>query len=77
MKSLGEGRMPAAKKRKKPTLGKKYQRKYKKKLFEIEIVSTDGGLGYKMGKEIYPSPSAAAKAITGAEINGWVFWKIN
>ena len=34
---------------------------------------TDGMISY--GKKLYESPSGAARAATGASVNGWAFWK--
>ncbi len=34
-----------------------------------------GGRGIKLGDDLYPSLSAAAKAITGHPVNGWRFWQ--
>jgi hypothetical protein len=32
--------------------------------------------GIRLGGHTYSSPSAAAKAITGRPVDGWIFWKL-
>jgi hypothetical protein len=34
-----------------------------------------GGRAVKYGDQLFPSLSAAAKAVTGHPTNGWVFWR--
>jgi hypothetical protein len=42
-----------------------------------EVVETPEGLRYQVdGGEIFKSPSAAAKHVTGGAVNGWVFWSL-
>jgi len=69
--------MPAAKKRNVPAIGSVFTRGYKgQKLTLTVIQSKGGGVAYKLGRDVYRSPSAAAKAIVCAEVNGWVWWKM-
>lgn len=42
-----------------------------------EVVSVDqerGKVSVRIGSQVYPSLSTAAKAITGSSTNGWVYW---
>ena len=32
--------------------------------------------GIRLEGAVYPTPSGAAKAITGAPVDGWAFWKL-
>jgi hypothetical protein len=40
------------------------------------VVQTEDGIGYKVGEDVYKSPTAAAKSIVGKDqfINGRKFW---
>lgn len=40
----------------------------------VEAVVEVGGI--RIGNKVYTSPSAAAEAITGGPVNGWIFWRI-
>jgi len=62
------------KQRKEPRVGSKFQRLYKGSFFTLEVVKNKGHIGYKLKGTTYPSPSAAAKAVTNNSVNGWVFW---
>lgn len=52
--------------------GTELRAEYKGKMFTAAIVN---GVWTQDGKT-YGSPSAAAYAITGSGINGWVFWSV-
>lgn len=55
--------------------GVKLTAKYKGKVHSAEVVRLeDGTFVVRSQRKDYKSPSAAAKAITGAAANGWVFW---
>ena len=68
--------MPTPKKRSLPAVGSVYTREYKGRKVSLTVVSSEGGgVAYKMGRDVFRSPSAAAKSLVGAEVNGWVWWK--
>jgi hypothetical protein len=69
--------MPKSLKRKPPTPGLVFQRTYRKKNYTLTVVHDGQAIGYQVGKTVYASPSAAAKAITKFEVNGWLFWHID
>jgi Restriction Enzyme Adenine Methylase Associated len=50
---------------------------YKKQDRTCEVVTTDGGLRYRLddGTE-HKSPSSAGKAVIDHACNGWVFWSV-
>lgn len=67
--------MPIKKVRTSPRAGATFKKLYKGRSYTLEVVvSRDNELRYKVGRELYGSPSGAAKAITEREINGWKFW---
>lgn len=68
--------MPRAAKREPLPIGTKGFTNYKGREYTIEVVNADTGIGYRVGRSVFTSPSAAAKAITGRETNGWVFWHL-
>ncbi len=69
--------MPIRKKREKPVVGTVCTHIRKGKTYKMKIVETEDGLGYKVGTDVFKSPSAAAKSITKQEVNGWVFWHLD
>jgi hypothetical protein len=69
--------MPAAKKRKALPVGARGHAIHKGRAYQIEVVQTNGGLAYKVGRSVFSSPSGAAKSITGRETNGWQFWHLD
>jgi len=69
--------MPRRKSRKPASVGDTYRRRYKGRLFTLEVVSTDGVVRFKVGKELFRSPSGAAKSIVKREVNGWRFWEMD
>jgi hypothetical protein len=69
--------MPARRKRTPPQAGSSYTRKYKGRSYTLRVMETDGVVAYKLGGQVFSSPSSAAKSITGGEINGWAFWHID
>jgi len=66
--------MAKQKRRKEPPVGSKFQKLFKHGFFTLEVVKHKGRIGYKMKGTRYPSPSAAARAVTNTSVNGWVFW---
>lgn len=62
--TVGDDRLPPA--------GSVLARKYKGKVVQVTVLS--GGFEYQ--GEVYPSLSAAAKAITGSHCNGYLFFKL-
>lgn len=69
--------MPKRKSRNTPPIGAIFERNYEGKTLRLEVVSKEGTIRYKVGKELFGSPSGAAKAIVKQEVNGWVFWGID
>ena len=41
----------------------------------VEAQDRPGGRAVKYGDQLFPSLSAAAKAVTGHPTNGWLFWR--
>ena len=71
--------MPAKKKRNVPDIGTQLQAEFGGRTYRAEVVAADakaGTISLLVGKTVYTSPSGAAKAITGTDRNGWVFWGI-
>lgn len=68
--------MPRPKRRKIPTIGMTYVKKYKAVSYTMKIVKRGTGLGYRVNGIVYNTPSAAANSISKNKANGWTFWKI-
>jgi hypothetical protein len=60
-----------------PSVGSTFHHVYFGTKYSMEVISVDGSLGYKVGKNVFRTPTAAAKSITEAEVNGWKFWGMN
>lgn len=62
-----------------PAVGSKYARKVRNSgIHQMTVVEVDGGIGYRVGKNVFKTPSAAAKSVNGGhQVNGWLFWKID
>ena len=61
-----------------PPAGTTLQGRFKGQTYTATIVETEGlptPRGVSFGDNIYPSLSAAAKAITKQSVNGWRFWQ--
>ena len=61
-----------------PPVGTILNGKFKGKPYKAKVVSekaSSAGRGIKYEGDIYPSMTAAAKAITKQPANGWRFWK--
>ena len=62
-----------------PNVGEKLVHKFRKRSGEVvaEVVSVDrkaGSVKVRIGKEVFPSLSSAAHAVSGASSNGWIYW---
>jgi hypothetical protein len=68
--------MAKRKPRQLPKVGTVYEKRFNKTPYRLTVVKTENGIGFKVGSNVYASPSGAAKAITGSEVNGWAFWGI-
>jgi hypothetical protein len=53
--------------------GKFWGVEYKARI--VKDISNPVGRSVKYGDKLYPSMTAAAKAITKQSVNGWRFWK--
>jgi hypothetical protein len=62
-----------------PSIGSMFQHKYGGTVYSMIVVQTKDGIGYKVGEQVYKSPTAAAKSIVGKEefVNGRSFWHMN
>jgi len=60
-----------------PKIGSQFEKKYRGKQYVLTVISEGGQTMFRLGKSSYRSPSAAAKTITGGEVNGWKFWSID
>jgi hypothetical protein len=69
--------MPIRKKRKLPQIGLTFKKKHKKHKYSMKVVGTPDSPKYKVGNNLFNTPSGAAKHITKYEINGWAFWQID
>ena len=58
-----------------PPVGSTLTHKYRGQPYTAKIVRVNGR-AVKYGNRIFFSPSAAAKAVTGCDINGWTFWHL-
>lgn len=62
-----------------PKVGSKYEKIMRDGTIHVlTVIEVKGKVKYKLGKQIFDSPSGAAKYIKGGhEVNGWAFWKID
>lgn len=62
-----------------PAAGTVIRRQHGGRTIEGTVFARPGGtVGIEIDGVQYPSPSAAAKAVTGyKEINGWLFWRLD
>jgi NDP-sugar pyrophosphorylase family protein len=61
-----------------PPVGTTMTATYKGQAHTAEIVEAKdlpGGRAVKYGDQLFPSLSAAGKAVTGHPTNGWAFWR--
>ena len=68
--------MPQKKQREAPKVGSVFEKRYKRCRHLLAIVKLGSGIGFKVGDEVFLTPTAAATSITGSEVNGWVWWGI-
>lgn len=69
--------MPRAKQRTPPACGTQFTREYKGRSYTLHVIAAPtGGVAYKVGNEVFGSPSTAARSITGGHVNGWLWWRI-
>jgi len=70
--------MPRKIKREKlPQVGSVFEKLFRGRTVRATVISIDPSIGHvrlEVNGTQYKSPSAAAKALAGHEINGWVFW---
>ena len=66
------------KKRKMPTPGMEFNRSFKGSLYTLQVIEDGGKIKYKIGDQIYNSPTAAAQSLVKNEyaVNGWIFWNM-
>ncbi len=69
--------MPRIKQRTPPRVGTVYRKRFNGKVYEMEVVRVDYGVGFKVQGKVFATPSASAQSVTKYEINGWKFWKID
>jgi len=64
------------KERKLPKTGTVFSRTYKEVEYLLAVVEQDGKTKYKLGKDVFDSPTAAAQSLIKKRyaVNGWVFW---
>jgi len=68
--------MPIRKVHTLPKVGDTFHRTFKHAQYTMKVVKGEKGIGYKVGDNVYASPSAAAKSVTQHAVNGWKFWHI-
>ena len=61
-----------------PPVGSVFQHRYKGQIMEMEVIKTKDGVRFRVGDEVFRSPTAAAKFIVGRDhpVNGWAFWNM-
>jgi Protein of unknown function (DUF2924) len=71
--------MPKGKRkhRKLPSIGAKFERKWRNALYRMRVVKEAGKAAFEVQGQVFASPSAAAKSVTKQEVNGWRFWHID
>ena len=71
--------MPARKPRPTPTVGAVFEKTFHGTVHKMVVVKTEQGVGYRVEGKVYPSVTAAAKAVTGRgyEVNGPRFWGLD
>lgn len=69
--------MPNRKVRKMPKEGTVRTRTFSGRTYKLTVVKTDSGIGFQVGRDVFATPTAAAKSITKKEVNGWAFWRLD
>jgi hypothetical protein len=62
------------KERKLPKAGMIFTKRHKGKDYSLTVIEIDGQIKYKIGKNVFNSPTAAAQSLVKYNINGWAFW---
>ncbi len=60
-----------------PPVGSVYDRVFKGTQVRMSVVATADGIVFRVGDRDYRTPTAAAKSVTGNEVNGWSFWRMD
>jgi hypothetical protein len=60
-----------------PNPGSKFTRKCKGIIYEMTVVIVGDKMQFKVGNEMFDSPTGAAKFVSKQQVNGWSFWKID
>jgi len=68
--------MPKRKKHITPKPGSTFRKEYKREHYILSVIEDGGQTHFRVGKTTFRTPTAAAKSITGSEVNGWNFWGI-
>jgi len=59
-----------------PKVGETFARTFKSVQYTMTVVKKGKEVGYRVGNNVYSSPSAAANSVTQNAVNGWRFWHI-
>jgi hypothetical protein len=62
-----------------PKVGKVFERIYKGKTYRMTVVEFDGKTRFKVGNQVFATPTAAAKSVVGEGrfISGPLFWQMD
>ena len=63
-----------------PTVSTIFTKRFRGQIIHAKVVAVDpqtGRVALEVKGQTFPTLSAAAKALTGAETNGWRFWGLN
>lgn len=68
-----------AKQRTIPAVGSKYEKEMRNgDKHQMIVVKIERKVGYRVGRNVFSTPSAAARSVNGGQqVNGWRFWKID
>jgi len=69
--------MPQRKEHAMPKNNASYVHNYKGQRYTLTVRIENGAPFYYVNKASFKTPTAAAKSITGKEVNGWKFWHID
>jgi hypothetical protein len=69
--------MPKRKPHKKPAVGSSFKKKFNGSEYTLFVEQIGDRLCFRVRGRMYPTPTAAAKSITGYEVNGWEFWNMD
>jgi hypothetical protein len=65
------------KERPQPKEGQTFSKVFRDKKHTMKTLKEGGKIKYKVGNDVFDTPTAAAKYITQNSVNGWVFWGID